>query len=84
MSTPIPSDMNKMDYICLFVAVVAAIGAINWGSVAAFKMNLVEQLLGTGDVANFMYIFVGICGLITLWCQYEWTQKDSFGKIKAN
>jgi uncharacterized membrane protein YuzA (DUF378 family) len=81
--SPTPSNVNQMHYICLFVAVVAAIGAINWGTIGAFKINFVEQLLGA-DTANIVYIVVGVCGLVTLYCQYEWSQKDSFGKIKSN
>ena len=43
---------------------LAVVGALNWGLVGAFNMNLVEQLLGVGTTATkVVYILVGISGL---------------------
>lgn len=39
---------------------LVAIGGINWGLVGAGGWNLVEMLLGTGTLANLVYILVGL------------------------
>ena len=47
--------------------VVASIGAINWGLVGLFDMNLVEKLLGTMPMAvKVVYVVVGVAGLVTV------------------
>ena len=49
--------------------VLMAVGAINWGLVAALNFNLVEALLGTWPVVTkIVYILVGLSGLAGLVC----------------
>jgi uncharacterized membrane protein YuzA (DUF378 family) len=51
----------------LVTAVVAAIGAINWGLVGLFNFNLVEYLFGSIPIAvKIIYAVVGICGILLL------------------
>ena len=41
------------------------LGALNWGLVGAFRVNLVERLVGKGaPVARILYATIGICALL--------------------
>jgi uncharacterized protein len=52
---------------CKIIAILAGIGALNWGLVALFNINLVEKLLGDMTTpAKVVYALVGVAGLITL------------------
>lgn len=56
--------METMQKIAL---VITIIGAINWGLIGAFDINVVEQLLGGIDILpRIVYILVGVCGLINI------------------
>lgn len=47
--------------LCLVI-----IGAINWGMIGMFNVNLVALLFGADTlITNLVYSLVGICGLIT-------------------
>ncbi len=54
--------MNTLYKVCLTLIII---GAINWGMVGVFNINLVE-LLFTKDsfLTNLVYALVGISGLI--------------------
>jgi uncharacterized membrane protein YuzA (DUF378 family) len=50
--------------ICKVVALLAAIGAINWGFVAVANRDLVSSLLGAGTTpTRIVYGLVGLAGL---------------------
>ncbi len=53
--------------VCKVVGLLAGIGALNWGLVGIFGVNLVEKLLGdmTGP-ARAVYGLIGIAGILTL------------------
>lgn len=54
--------MNMIQKIAL---VFTIIGAINWGLIGIFGFNLVSALFGIDTfITNFIYIIVGISGLI--------------------
>lgn len=54
--------MNMIQKIAL---VFTIIGAINWGLIGIFGFNLVNALFGIDTfITNFIYIIVGISGLI--------------------
>lgn len=45
---------------------IVIIGAINWGMLGVFNINLVSLLFGEETFfTNFVYALVGICGLIS-------------------
>ena len=47
--------------------ILAMIGAINWGLVGAFDVNLVNMLLGSMPVLEMIvYILVGLSGIMML------------------
>ena len=60
----------KINYkpICTTAYLLASIGARNWGSIAAFKFNLVEYLFASyPSVETAVYALVGVSGALLLW-----------------
>lgn len=56
--------MNAIDYIVL---VLVIIGAINWGLVGFFGLDLVAFLFGSMSVlSRIIYAVIGICGLYAI------------------
>ena len=46
--------------------VIVIIGAINWGMIGIFNINLVSLLFGEDTfLTNFVYALVGISGLVS-------------------
>ncbi len=60
---------NAVDVIALILVII---GAINWGLMGLFGLNVVEAVLGTGMVTKIVYILVGLAGL---WSIYLATKK---------
>ena len=53
--------------VCKIAKLLAGIGALNWGLIALFQLDLVDRLLGSMPAAaHIVYILVGIAGLLTL------------------
>ncbi|MBI4597420.1 MAG: DUF378 domain-containing protein [Candidatus Omnitrophica bacterium] len=52
--------------VCKVAALLAALGAINWGLVGVFNLNLVAALLGEGMGARIVYGVIGVAGVLTL------------------
>ena len=56
--------MNTLYKICLTLIII---GAINWGMIGVFGVNLVELLFGKESfLTNFVYALVGISGLVSV------------------
>jgi uncharacterized membrane protein YuzA (DUF378 family) len=59
-----------MDYhhiLDLVVLVLVIVGALNWGMVGAFGMDVVARIFGGGSmVARVIYILIGVAGLVML------------------
>ncbi len=55
--------IKRMEPLWLALVVV---GALNWGLVGLFEWNLVEEIFGTGTVADIVYVIVGVAGLMML------------------
>jgi uncharacterized protein len=55
--------METLEKITL---VFTVIGAINWGLIGAFDLNLVTTLFKSTMLQNLIYIIIGICGLINI------------------
>jgi uncharacterized protein len=45
---------------------IVLIGALNWGLVALFDVNLVEEIFGTGTLTDVVYAIVGFAALMML------------------
>lgn len=56
--------MGTVDWIAW---VLVTVGALNWGLVGATNLNLVEAVVGTGGLAQVVYILVGVSGLYMVW-----------------
>ena len=41
---------------------LVVVGALNWGIVGLFDANLVDEIFGTGTVADVVYVIVGVAG----------------------
>ncbi len=56
---------NKgLDYTVLIIAVI---GAVNWGLIGLFRLDLVAMLFGQLSwISRIVYILVGICGIYML------------------
>lgn len=56
--------MKALDYIVL---VLVIIGAINWGLVGFFGLDLVAFLFGSMSIlSRIVYAIIGICGLYAI------------------
>lgn len=57
--------MSKtLDYIAL---VIVFIGALNWGLIGLFRLDLVRLIFGDMSlISRIVYVLVGICGLYLL------------------
>ncbi len=61
--------MKTLQKICL---VLVIIGAINWGLVGLFDINLVSTLFGIDNiVTRIVYVLVGIAGIIDISLLFE-------------
>jgi hypothetical protein len=56
--------MQTLKKIALFLVIV---GAINWGLIGLFDLNLVESIFGIDTIlSKLIYILVGISGIISI------------------
>lgn len=56
---------NVLDWIAL---VLVIIGAINWGLVGLFNLNLVSTIFSTmAVIEKIVYVLVGLAGLYTIY-----------------
>jgi uncharacterized membrane protein YuzA (DUF378 family) len=65
--------VNYVDWISLALVII---GAINWGLVGIggfldANWNVVALLLGTGAIADVVYLLVGLAGLYELYFAYQ-------------
>ena len=52
---------------CKIVGIIAIIGALNWGLMGAFKINLVAHFLGSiPHATRAAYLLIGLSGLALL------------------
>ena len=57
-------ERNWLDIVALILIII---GAINWGLIGFFNLNLVALLFGSMSwVSRIVYGLVGICGLYLL------------------
>jgi uncharacterized membrane protein YuzA (DUF378 family) len=61
---------ENMSMLCKVSVVLAAIGAINWYT-TSMGTNLVAHISGSSKVERFIYLLVGISGVIVLYCFFN-------------
>ena len=60
--------LKKACILCKIVGALAILGALNWGSIGAANVNLVEEIFGAGSaVARALYFLVGLSGIALLY-----------------
>lgn len=70
MEGVIHMKMKEVDWLAY---VLTTVGALNWGLVGAFKLDVVQTVLGTSPaLVQLVYILVGLSGLYSL---YKMTTK---------
>lgn len=53
--------------VCKVVGVLVGVGALNWGLVALFGVDLVASVLGSMTApAKVVYVLIGLAGLLKL------------------
>lgn len=53
--------------VCKIVGLLVAVGALNWGLVGLFQVDLVAKLLGPmTTAAKAVYILIGVAGVLKL------------------
>ncbi len=58
---------GKCCAVCKIVGLLVAIGALNWGLVGIFQVDLVAKLLGTmTGPARIVYGLIGVAGVLKL------------------
>ncbi len=65
-----------METLQKITLVFTIIGAVNWGLIGAFNLNLVTTLFGESMLTNLIYMIVGVCGLINIMILFMHLQKD--------
>ena len=55
--------MKSTSIIGKIASILVLIGAINWGLVGLFHLDLVQRLFGSSLVATVVYIAVGVAGV---------------------
>lgn len=52
-----------MRIVRFIVLLLVLIGAINWGLWGAFQYDIIQDIFGSGGLARFLYIIVGLAGI---------------------
>ena len=53
--------------VCKLVGLLVGLGALNWGLVGAFQLDLVARLLGDMSLgARIVYSVIGLAGILKL------------------
>ena len=56
-----------METLQKILLVVTIIGAVNWGLIGLFDINLVATIFGSQSImSKIVYSLVGICGLVNI------------------
>lgn len=55
-----------MEIVRKTALVLTIIGALNWGLIGLFNLNLVTLLIKSSVINNIIYIIIGIASLISI------------------
>ncbi|OJW50584.1 MAG: hypothetical protein BGO67_05780 [Alphaproteobacteria bacterium 41-28] len=59
--------MDLHSIIALIAYILVIIGALNWGMVGVFNVDVIARLFGPGSsVAKVFYILIGVAGIVML------------------
>ena len=72
-----------MNTIYKIALVLVIIGAVNWGLVGLFNVNLVSLIFGTDStLSNIVYVLVGIAGLVSCGILMQPLDEEARRRIK--
>ena len=61
-----------MEYLQKFSLILTIIGALNWGTIGIFNIDLVATIFGNMSIlSRIVYIIIAICGLINIGILFE-------------
>lgn len=60
-----------MEIIKKIALVLTIIGALNWGLIGLFNLNLVTMLIKSTLINNIIYIIIGVASLICITYFFE-------------
>ena len=59
--------MDLHSIITLIAYILVIIGALNWGMVGIFNVDVIARLFGPGSLgAKIFYILIGVAGIVLL------------------
>ena len=59
--------MNAHYIIGLIAYILVILGALNWGMVGVFNVDVIARLFGPGSLgAKIIYILIGVAGIVML------------------
>lgn len=62
------SKTCNMTPLCWVCCILLVVGALNWGLIGLFNMDVVAWLLGPGSMpTRVVYVLIGLAGLAKLW-----------------
>lgn len=65
-----------METLQKIALVFTIIGAIVWGIVGIFDINIIDSIFANMYIiARIIYIIVGICGIINIWLLFNHIEK---------
>jgi uncharacterized membrane protein YuzA (DUF378 family) len=74
VSVPKEKKSKLMKIICVTASIIAALGAINWGTIS-FGKNIAASVITNSKARKVFYAIVGIAGVIALICAIKWAMK---------
>lgn len=76
--------MQMQKIFNLVIAIIVIIGAINWGAVAGFNMDLVRMMTpGQADVERYIKMAVGLAGIYHAFQLYSKLSDDAEAEKSA-
>ena len=68
--------MNKLSTFNWVALIIIIVGAINWGLVGLFKIDIIKVIFGDMTIfARMLYIIVGLAGLYLLILSFKLGKK---------
>ncbi|PIP21612.1 MAG: DUF378 domain-containing protein [Candidatus Nealsonbacteria bacterium CG23_combo_of_CG06-09_8_20_14_all_40_13] len=68
--------MNKLSTFDWVALIIIIVGAINWGLVGLFKIDIIKVIFGDMTIfARMLYIIVGLAGLYLLILSFKLGKK---------
>lgn len=74
---------STMTAIADVIWLIAGLGAINWGLIAFFNVNVIDRLLADRPT-RIVYAIIGVCGVIALFLLPMLRVKSTVGRSPAH